>query len=427
MSLAELAQACAPPCPRTATFTAELNWKCVENGPACPKPSSLCTLFLRIKERCDYSLDLKVVAAEFIKLGYYIRPYDENRDDKYEREVFADESSQEVVFNLYTGNESQVRVDVSESVGREHVEKVVIPALRKRFGSLGGPCVVDHQRRVEKVDGVTFVAITGTEDGKFGGTNASGRISTLFSLAVDVDESKPREDTVENNDDISRSNDSKCIEIAKGLWTYENGEMSHDGPTLEFLEVASEWRRRGIGALFYGYMELYILEPFKKFKDIAISACYVTDSNAGRFFCSTLGFRDADGMMEELMKRLEYVDNEWVPNLEDECEGQAAVSRLDRFAMLPQLAAYNTKHGMKVEGREVRGDYMKPCTKCGDSYFYGNWYYTNPGRTLKWCQDCTAKELDEDIGPIESSLPPVFAGRPNAPWICKFPGYLGRD
>lgn len=43
--------------------------------------------------------------------------------------------------------------------------------------------------------------------------------------------------------------------VAKALCTYENAELGRAGPTIVLLEVAQEWRGRGIGRQLLGYVE----------------------------------------------------------------------------------------------------------------------------------------------------------------------------
>ena len=125
--------------------------------------------------------------------------------------------------------------------------------------------------------------------------------------------------------------------IGKALLAYKNSEMDTSGPTLEIIEVATEWRQRGYGsalltavedyykALFSpldtqdswrptgkpsrdmppGEMSLYYvdLRRLVGVRGLRLSACYVNSAYASRWL-QRRGFEDDDGMGEELSKLL---------------------------------------------------------------------------------------------------------------------------
>lgn len=94
--------------------------------------------------------------------------------------------------------------------------------------------------------------------------------------------------------------------IGKALCAYHNSEMDSDGPTLEFIEIAAEWQRHGLGTRMVEAMEEFFCDVFvsaMRRDEVRWSVCYVTTSQASRWF-QKRGFRDEDGMGEELSKAL---------------------------------------------------------------------------------------------------------------------------
>jgi len=99
--------------------------------------------------------------------------------------------------------------------------------------------------------------------------------------------------------------------VGKALVAYANGEMGTAGPTLEILEVAKEWRGCGLGSALLKAVESFYVERFAaamassspSHHPVRLSACYVTSHYACRWF-QARGFRDDDGMGEELSKAL---------------------------------------------------------------------------------------------------------------------------
>jgi GNAT superfamily N-acetyltransferase len=93
--------------------------------------------------------------------------------------------------------------------------------------------------------------------------------------------------------------------VAKALYSYENAEMGTVGPTLEMIETAREWQRNGLGDALLEAIEEFYLERFGHFQsEIWYSVCYVVNADAGRWLMKRHGFRDLDGMGEELGKVL---------------------------------------------------------------------------------------------------------------------------
>jgi GNAT superfamily N-acetyltransferase len=125
--------------------------------------------------------------------------------------------------------------------------------------------------------------------------------------------------------------------IGKALLAYKNSEMNTSGPTLEIIEVATEWRQRGYGTALLSAVEDYYKALFspldtqdswrptgKPLRDmqpgemslyyvnlsclvgergLRLSACYVNSAYASRWL-QRRGFEDDDGMGEELSKLL---------------------------------------------------------------------------------------------------------------------------
>jgi len=92
--------------------------------------------------------------------------------------------------------------------------------------------------------------------------------------------------------------------VAKALCAYGNVEMNQGRPTLEALEVAREWRRQGIGAALLRCMEDFFAKGvFSQRYGLRMDASRVPDPPAARWL-KTRGFRDDDGMCEEMSKRL---------------------------------------------------------------------------------------------------------------------------
>lgn len=100
--------------------------------------------------------------------------------------------------------------------------------------------------------------------------------------------------------------------VGKLLCAYQNSEMETAGPTLEIIEVATEWRGRSIGHDLLGFVKFYFedmwedyweryLEPL--YEEIRFSACNVTTRAVSEWF-KRQGFRDDDGMGEEMSKQL---------------------------------------------------------------------------------------------------------------------------
>lgn len=253
------------------------------------------------------------------------------------------------------------------------------------------------------------------------------RVSTKFSLlAKKVDMvSSSAEPAAKRSKTASRAkataggsdaanSSGEYHEIARGLWTYKNWEMSTWGPTLENVEVCVEWQRRGLGTRFYRAMEEQMLVPFRGVGGIIsqsglnLSVCQCTSEHAARFFLSSCGFEDRDGMMEELGKTVLWDADaeEWLPDEEAEENGLRAVAELDSAVlnlkiaqMLPQ---YNVANRIDMQRMPVRGRHRKDCTRCGHKFGQGTlhgdeeWSYTSPRPGGdKFCAPCMLDELRE--------------------------------
>lgn len=127
---------------------------------------------------------------------------------------------------------------------------------------------------------------------------------------------KPRDECFEHADLqahgfgslFTLSHNSKVV--GKVLCAYQNGEVSTAGPTLEIIEIAQEWRGHGIGRDLLYFVEHYLKElwqehweAFNEDGEIRLSACNVNSREASSWF-KKRGFRDDDGMGEELSKQL---------------------------------------------------------------------------------------------------------------------------
>jgi len=89
----------------------------------------------------------------------------------------------------------------------------------------------------------------------------------------------------------------------------ENGEMNLGGPTIELFEIAREWRGFGLAGLFYRLLEEFLADMFPTVYpfEMRVQCTYVTNINAAEFFVAQ-GFRDNDGMLEELIKEVRTVN-----------------------------------------------------------------------------------------------------------------------
>lgn len=95
--------------------------------------------------------------------------------------------------------------------------------------------------------------------------------------------------------------------IGKSLCSYYNGEMGEVGPTIEYFEIAEEWRKHGYGRMLLGEVEDFFVRLFgacaEDGSEVQFNVCNVTNGNASVWFLNQ-GFEDLDGMGEELGKML---------------------------------------------------------------------------------------------------------------------------
>eukprot|EP01043_Picozoa_sp_COSAG02_P012405 COSAG02_NODE_478_length_21511_cov_120.811087_1_plen_292_part_00 len=192
--------------------------------------------------------------------------------------------------------------------------------------------------------------------------------------------------------------------VAKGLWTYHNSEMNSTGPTIEWIEVAQEWRSHGIGRLFYLKMEEFMCRAFRGLHgndgltNLDLHACHVTSEGAARFFLA-VKFKDADGMLEELTKQLEGDFGECFADTVEGCKRRPVASgAMTTNDIAVALQQYNRNNGVNFAGAPVRGQHRKPCTDCGTKFhsFDAGYYYTDtlsPWGADKLCSGCMAERL----------------------------------
>ena len=101
--------------------------------------------------------------------------------------------------------------------------------------------------------------------------------------------------------------------VGKALCSYENVEMGEAGPTLQLFETAKEWQGRGIGTALLNAVETFLRQTFSAWPVLPrFMATYVCNGHAARWFLRR-GFRDDDGMGEELCKPL--APGALVPNM----------------------------------------------------------------------------------------------------------------
>lgn len=93
--------------------------------------------------------------------------------------------------------------------------------------------------------------------------------------------------------------------IAKALVAYSNAAIGLAGPTLELIEVAREWRNRGVGVLFMRTIEDFMrttFQPTTFADDLSVHISFVTSPRACQWFLSQ-GYKDVS-RGEEFSKRL---------------------------------------------------------------------------------------------------------------------------
>ncbi|KAK3275552.1 hypothetical protein CYMTET_16322 [Cymbomonas tetramitiformis] len=231
------------------------------------------------------------------------------------------------------------------------------------------------------------------------------------------------------------------MQIAKGLWTYCNGQIGFGGPTLELMEVAKEWQGRGIGSLFYDAMEKVVLDPYKALAEVKICARVRPPfRGSSSFLCEAKEFKPAtpdggDGSPRgwsskphwnqtapeadehgiskcsspgssttlELQKQLCLLDDQWLNLMEEDntaaeaLPGHAILRELSRDGIESALLGYNEAHGTCFAGRQVQREHRKGCMGCGGGFCLVEWYYTDlstdPWSAEKYCSECMARKL----------------------------------
>jgi hypothetical protein len=400
--------------PAAATFGC-LNWDHTENGVADPTPvAGQRTLVTRCNSDESYGPRIMALVGG---LGYA-----RIRDDG--TEPGADDGEEPGATHQYTRGRERVMVTHDHCGSSSwafitlcpHVlpatEQAIVAGLEATTGC--GSAVFPHNRSSVAISlyvpedprlapsQFALVSTTGTSD-------AGDCLSVKFSLrlqprgamagraaATTAGNKRKRSDSTAGDDGSIAE-----LEVAKGLFTFSNGEMDFTGPTLEMLEVAKEWQSRGVGRLMYEAMERAILAPFKplagmhecgdEFSAIPFSACNVTSGAAFKFF-QNMNYQDADGMGEELMKTVHFDMDE------GDYVSQGPWKALSRAEIDERLVSYNRKHRCHIAGAEVRASHRKPCTACGKSFdeWSGEWYYTDrvqPYDADKFCTACMAEKL----------------------------------
>ena len=119
-------------------------------------------------------------------------------------------------------------------------------------------------------------------------------------------------------------------------------------------------------------------------------ACHVTEGPSAIFLVSKCGFRDDDGMMEELAKDVLFDEsrmkngekkqwfrpcdmvNDLEPDLYLATKGEKQLMRM--FGRTPHavvekaLEEYNKVHSSNIAGKPVRKPHKKPCITCGTNF-----------------------------------------------------------
>eukprot|EP00873_Tetraselmis_striata_P013062 jgi/Tetstr1/433326/TSEL_022612.t2 len=283
----------------------------------------------------------------------------------------------------------QLEVMLSEGVSAD-MEAAIIgelsASIRNQFRS--GICVIPHAAvpphplNSTLLPGLTLDYVTGTATGDLDSRSSDNSISTRFSLK------------------------HAGVEVGWALWAYHYWEAdyaTYAGPTLEHIQVATEYQGQGLGAAFYNATEAAVLAPFAPLARVRF---YIDTSAvaAVRFLCEHAGFADVKGTEEELcgpLTKLLVLDvdtKEWKaeveervpPRMEDEDETELDLDDEDEMEHMVQL--YSDRTGIMLEGREVRGSHSRPCSRCHDCAFvYGDMYYTECGRewdSMKYCEGC---------------------------------------
>jgi hypothetical protein len=242
------------------------------------------------------------------------------------------------------------------------------------------------------IDQFTLTAATGTNSTSFGDESSS--VGTSFLLKANLSG---------QNSAAAPAPQGGGLLVARALWSYSNGEMGTQGPTLEWIEVAEEWRRHGVGRLFYLQMEAHFCNSLEGLgcddMPLFFSACNVSVDYGCCLFLEKMKY-EGDG--EEMAKSVEGYEGTFTP---DNAESTHISNRpvasgpMTISSIMSALPKYNQNVGTNIEGRRVAATHTKPCTDCGTSFDENEekWYFTEAGNGAwgadKRCAECMATLL----------------------------------
>jgi GNAT superfamily N-acetyltransferase len=110
---------------------------------------------------------------------------------------------------------------------------------------------------------------------------------------------------------------------AQALCSYCNVEMNTVGPTLELIETAKKWQKRGIGkALIYAIQSFY-RNKFSQFQSpVLFNVCHVINYNAGRWLVRKHHFRSFGEDLAKVLNRYQFVDEDGECDEEDNSDNE---------------------------------------------------------------------------------------------------------